>query len=70
MSIFSDWQKKYASHGIATFPVRITPDRKQPAISHYGRVGLQGSALFQLSGGQGPGRREPTKQCSPADRTA
>src|SRR5215813_1808011 len=42
--VFSQWQPRYAQHGVATFPVEITPDSKKPAISHYDRVRLPGSA--------------------------
>jgi Bifunctional DNA primase/polymerase, N-terminal len=39
--IFQKWQPEYAARGIATFPVRAT---KVPAVSHWGKVGLRGSA--------------------------
>jgi hypothetical protein len=42
--IFSQWQPRYAEHGIATFPVQITPDGKKPAVSHYDKIGLPASA--------------------------
>lgn len=41
---FSDWQRKYAEHGIAVFPVRMKDARKVPAIKCWQRVGLAGSA--------------------------
>jgi hypothetical protein len=40
---FSDWQPVYAEHGIATFPVMITPDRKKPMITNWQKVGMRGS---------------------------
>jgi Bifunctional DNA primase/polymerase, N-terminal len=42
--VFSEWQPRYAALGIATFPVEIKADAKNPAISNYDRVGLRGSA--------------------------
>jgi hypothetical protein len=42
--VFRQWQPRYAEYGIATFPVEITADKKKPAISHYDKVGLAGSA--------------------------
>ena len=45
---FAAWQPQYAKHGIATFPVDITPDCKKPSISHWQKVGLKGSAQLVL----------------------
>ena len=40
MSVFSEWQPRYAGRGIATFPVS---QEKRPTISHWQRVGIKGS---------------------------
>jgi Bifunctional DNA primase/polymerase, N-terminal len=45
---FAAWQPRYAKYGIATFPVRIVGKDKKPAMSHYDRVGLRGSAQLAL----------------------
>jgi hypothetical protein len=45
---FSRAQPLYAEHGIATFPVRIVGDDKKPAIKHYMKVGLPGSAKLAM----------------------
>ncbi len=42
--LFPQWQPAYAAQGVATFPVLLTDDTKRPAITHYGKVGLPGSA--------------------------
>jgi len=39
--VFSEWQPKYASHGIATFPVG---EAKKPSIRSWQKIGLKGSA--------------------------
>ena len=39
--VFSEWQPKYASHGIATFPVG---EAKKPSIRSWQKIGLMGSA--------------------------
>lgn len=42
---FAEWQPAYAEHGIATFPVMITPDNeKKPMTTNWPNVGLKGSA--------------------------
>jgi hypothetical protein len=41
--VFSRWQPEYAARGIATFPVKIEPDRKVPMVRGYHRVGLRAS---------------------------
>jgi hypothetical protein len=41
---FRDWQPQYAAHGIATFPVEISADRKKPLVSNYGRIGTRASS--------------------------
>lgn len=43
-SEFARCQPDFAAHGIATFPVRVTPNGKNPAIKNYLRVGLPASA--------------------------
>jgi hypothetical protein len=45
MGLFSEWQPRYAGHGVATFPVR--PD-KTPAVKHYLRIGMKGSEQFAM----------------------
>ena len=46
---FCYWQPKYAQHGIATFPVTITPNNdKVPRTRGYLQTGLQGSAQLAL----------------------
>jgi hypothetical protein len=42
--IFSEWQPRYAEHGIATFPIRIEGGRKVPMTTNYQRVGLRASS--------------------------
>src|SRR5215216_5136377 len=37
--VFSDWQPRYAEHGIAIFPVVIDGSRKRPAVKGYLKVG-------------------------------
>jgi Bifunctional DNA primase/polymerase, N-terminal len=39
--VFSEWQPKYAAHGIATFPIG---EAKKPSIRGWQKVGLKGSA--------------------------
>ena len=39
--IFSAWQPKYADQNVITFPVGKD---KKPAIKHWQRMGLEGSA--------------------------
>lgn len=39
--VFSEWQPKYAAHGIATFPIG---EAKKPSIRGWQNVGLKGSA--------------------------
>lgn len=51
-TFFADWQSDYASHGIATFPLRAD---KSPAISHYNKVGLPGSAKLATKFATAPG---------------
>jgi hypothetical protein len=46
--VFGIWQPRYAAHGIATFPVRIS-DHKVPAIRGWQRIGLRGSAELALT---------------------
>jgi hypothetical protein len=41
---YKEWQAEYSAHGIATFPVEITPERKKPLVKHYGKIGRNGSA--------------------------
>ena len=46
---FALWQPRYAEHGIATFPVIITPDgNKKPAITGYLKIGLRRSAEIAI----------------------
>jgi hypothetical protein len=40
--LFPRSQPEWAAHKIATFPVR--PESKRPAVKHYGKLGLRGSA--------------------------
>jgi hypothetical protein len=42
---FAHWQRAYAEHRIATFPVRAD---KVPAIRGYQKVGLPGSCQLRL----------------------
>jgi hypothetical protein len=44
MGVFTEWQPRYAEHGIATFPVR----EKRPAVRGYLKVGLQASHQFAI----------------------
>jgi hypothetical protein len=48
---FARWQPRYAEHGIATFPLKMTAEgqTRTPAIKHYGRIGLPQSAQFAAS---------------------
>jgi hypothetical protein len=39
MSSFAEWQPVYASHGLATFPVRIDAETKKPLAKNYLRAG-------------------------------
>jgi hypothetical protein len=41
--LFGIWQRRYAAHRIATFPVRISDEGKVPAIRGWQRIGLSGS---------------------------
>lgn len=41
--MFATWQPEYASHGLATFPVRIVDRDKKPAVRNYLRIGLSAS---------------------------
>ena len=43
IGIYPTWQPIYASHGIATFPLR---ENKVPAIRNFLRVGMKGSGQF------------------------
>jgi hypothetical protein len=43
---FAKWQPQYATHRIATFPVRVSDGVKKPAIRGWQRVGLPGSAAL------------------------
>ncbi len=42
--IFSEWQPRYAQHGVATFPVQIIGNDKKLATKGYLKTGLRGSA--------------------------
>ena len=42
--IFGSYQKAYADHGIATFPVEIVDGRKKPMLTHWQKVGLKASS--------------------------
>jgi hypothetical protein len=44
MGLFAEWQPQYASHGIATFPVR----GKKPAVKGYLKLGTQVSEQLAL----------------------
>jgi hypothetical protein len=46
--LFPRWQPEYAARGVATFPVMVTDKAKRPAITHYGKVGLPGSAALAM----------------------
>ena len=46
--LFPRWQPEYAAHNIATFPVRISADDKRPAVKHYKKIGLPGSAQLAM----------------------
>jgi hypothetical protein len=49
MSVFADWQPVYAKHGVATFPVQVTPDnQKKPLVVGYLKTGLRGSGQLAL----------------------
>ena len=44
--IFGSYQKAYADHGIATFPVEIVDGRKKPMLNHWQKVGLKASTAL------------------------
>jgi hypothetical protein len=44
IGVFAELQAQYATHGIATFPVRVTDGVKKPAIRGWQRIGLPASA--------------------------
>lgn len=48
MGLFSEWQPKYADHGVATFPVQIHGKDKKPAVSGYLKVGPDVSRQLAL----------------------
>ncbi len=48
MTIFADWQPRYAAQNIATFPVHIEGDVKRPAIRGYLKLGLNYSGQLPL----------------------
>ncbi|MGE7367884.1 bifunctional DNA primase/polymerase [Neorhizobium sp. NPDC001467] len=48
MAAFAEYQPRYAEHGIITFPVVISPDRKKPAVSGYLKIGLPTSSQLVL----------------------
>jgi hypothetical protein len=48
IGLFPRWQPEYAAHNIATFPVLISADNKRPAVKHYKKVGLPGSAQLAM----------------------
>jgi Bifunctional DNA primase/polymerase, N-terminal len=43
--VFSEWQPKYAEHGIATFPVHLG-EVKKPAVKNYLKIGKAASAAL------------------------
>jgi hypothetical protein len=45
---FAQWQPRYAAHGVATFPVEITPERKRPMVNHFDRIGVRYSGQLAL----------------------
>lgn len=49
MGIFSQWQPRYAQHGIATYPVG---DAKIPMVRQYQRIGLHASSELALKFGE------------------
>lgn len=48
MGIFADWQPEYAKRGVATFPVEIIGNDKQPCTKGYLKTGIRGSAQLAL----------------------
>lgn len=48
MGVFSDWQPRYAEHGIATFPLLVDGKTKKPATKGYERTGLKGSGQLSI----------------------
>lgn len=48
MGIFAEYQPRYASHNIPTFPLRFEDGKKKPAAKHYGRIGLPYSGQLAL----------------------
>lgn len=48
MGVFAEYQPRYASHGVATFPLLIAGKTKKPATKGYANVGLPGSGQLAL----------------------
>ena len=48
LGLFAEYQPRYASHNIPTFPLNIEDGQKKPATRNYGLVGITGSQQLAL----------------------
>lgn len=52
MGIFAEYQPRYASHNIPTFPLSFADGEKKPAVTNFARFGLKASAQLPLKFGE------------------